>query len=272
MQLATQPRGFIPPPGLIVPRKVRRALDLKTFEPWRLFKPKLALDGQFAPYQALHLEDPQVPGYGLGGTPDATITYQSNASNTGTVTNFSFATQGIGTASADRVVFVAAGFANSTASITALTVGGISAVAGPTVSGTSTRCSIWAAAVPTGTTATIALTNASASRCVIIVWSSTGILSTTATHSQTGSNSLSPTSGNLSCNAGGVMVCAVNMTDQPLGFGVWTGVSSGATVSNGGSGGAVGGQAAFAAAQSSLAITVTHANDARNARTFAAYR
>ena len=82
------------------------------------------------------------------------ITYVSTA-NVDAGGNPSYTSQSIGTASSDRVVVVAVSARSSAATTTAVTIGGVSASKIVERTSTDTTSAIWAAAVPTGTTATI---------------------------------------------------------------------------------------------------------------------
>lgn len=108
---------------------------------------------------------------GLQFTYRGTSTFGAGA--TATYTNFS-----IGTASSDRVVFVAAWMLSATArSISSITIGGVTATL--VVGDTATRNQnvvLYRATVPTGTTATIVVTwSGSANNSGIDVWTASGV-------------------------------------------------------------------------------------------------
>jgi len=107
-----------------------------------------------------------------------TATYQTAASDTTDASSYSFTSQPIGSASASRRVVVAIGWgAASGITLSSVTIGGVSAsIDADSGNATGNRRVYFASAVvPTGTTATIAITlSATAARIGIGVWTLTG--------------------------------------------------------------------------------------------------
>src|SRR3990167_5715602 len=148
----------------------------------------------------------------------------ANAGYVGTVvdttnaTQYTFSNVAIGAASADRIVIVSASggrAAGGTHTVSSLTIAGSAAVLLKEVAcghlGTES-ISLWALAVPTGTTANIVVTwNASMIDCGIGVWALTGAKSTvyaTASDNTTGAGKPATT---ISCLAGGSIIAAAGM-------------------------------------------------------------
>lgn len=109
-----------------------------------------------------------------------TVTYISQASQTADTTSYFFGSQSIGPASNDRVVVVCCNVRNAlTTTIAGASIGGIPATVlvsadSGTTSGSS-KCYIFAAKVPTGTTADIIIIfDNTCSRCNIHVYTLTG--------------------------------------------------------------------------------------------------
>jgi len=91
----------------------------------------------------------------------AAITYaltDSGVSGSAAVTN-TYSTKSIGAADAGRTVIVGVS-SNGTNIVTGMTIGGVSATELTVFTGTNNTSSVWAAAVPSGTTADIVITNA----------------------------------------------------------------------------------------------------------------
>lgn len=97
--------------------------------------------------------------------------YQGGAADASVTTGFSFASQPFGAAASGRYVLVGAAAGGNDRDVTGLTIGGVSA---SLVAGNSAirRASLWIAAVPTGTTGTVAFSaSATAAGAGILIWS-----------------------------------------------------------------------------------------------------
>ena len=158
------------------------------------------------------------------------LTFQTSATDTSTQTTYTFTSQAIGTAAADRYVIVA--FQWSAASARTCSTGTIGGVAATLVSdgtnsatlsnGNPGMCII-IALVPTGTTATIAITlSGSAIRAGIGVWSATGLLSATAKNVQT--STANPGTVTLNVLAGGFAIGDAG--NDNAGTTTWTNLTS----------------------------------------------
>lgn len=128
------------------------------------------------------------------------VSYRTQASQGSGSSSYNFTNQDIGTAASDRYVIVAIGngFTGGPRTVSAVTVGGISATQVVSVSGSTTNACLWIAAVPTGTTATIAITlSGTVGQGIgIAVWAAYGLSSGTA--SASGSSTASP--GSITLN------------------------------------------------------------------------
>lgn len=99
------------------------------------------------------------------GLPAASISYTSTSSSTNNQSNYTFNNMSIGSADANRVIAVAI-YAGLNGTATSVTIGGVSAT--KVVGVTGTVAEIWWASVPTGTTATVAISlSGSAGRCAV---------------------------------------------------------------------------------------------------------
>lgn len=129
---------------------------------------------------------------GGGGGP-ITATYQTQTSSGTDASSYSFTSQPIGTAAAGRRVVVSIGYASASAvTLSSVTIGGVSAsIDGDTDAITGNRRAyIVSAVVPTGTTATVAVTlSGTAARVGIGVWSLSGGSPTGQTATSINSNS-----------------------------------------------------------------------------------
>ena len=111
------------------------------------------------------------------------LVYRTHATDATDQTTYSFASVDIGAADATRYVIVALAARNSTAdrTVSSATIAGVSASIVADGSAANTQCAILMAAVPTGTTGTIAITFSAAQlRCGIAVWAAYNLRSATA--------------------------------------------------------------------------------------------
>jgi hypothetical protein len=190
----------------------------------------------------------------------ASAIFTANAGNSTTSLGYSFSSLNLGTASADRHIVVGiAGQAGSAGAVSAVTIAGITAAQVFSVSSSTVTVAFWIAAVPTGTSGTVAVTwAAQRARCAVVVWAITGLLSTTAV--DTGSEVNSGTAAlndNVDIDAGGV--CLAMAYDAGTGSRTWTwsGISEvlDTTFASGRS--YTGASANFASAQSGFAVQTT---------------
>lgn len=136
-------------------------------------------------------------------------------------TSWTFAGKAIGTATADRFVLALAQPSSVANVVTAVTVGGVSAVA---VANTTGR--FWMASVPSGTTATTVITTSSNQNCVAVgLYAIYGQLNQVPLDIQAAAGT-GTVSVNLNVESGGIAVCygltsaVTTPPDQ-----TWTGVT-----------------------------------------------
>lgn len=145
-------------------------------------------------------------------TPPA-IAYGGSGVNTTANSSYSIASVGIGTAASDRYVVAAiSGLTTAgTRTISSCTIGGISAtLVGRVNISASCALELWIAAVPTGTTATVAPTwSGSMENCGVACWALTGLTSSTAVSTATDTTKTSNQEDvNLTTVTGDVIVAA----------------------------------------------------------------
>lgn len=186
---------------------------------------------------------------------------QAASSSTDTDT-YTFSSQNLGTAAADRYIFVGVTSRSSgtTNTINSVTVGGVTATQVElqrTVTTVVNMAGLYIAAVPTGTTGDVVVTfNATTLRCGIGMWGATGLASATATDSDV-SSANAPTYA-IDVVAGGFAIgVAYGADNNAPGATTWTGitedydgVSEGTNVNTGASD-------TFETTQTNLTITAT---------------
>jgi hypothetical protein len=190
----------------------------------------------------------------------ASAVFTANAASATTSLAYSFSSLNFSTASADRHILIGtAGQAGSATTVSTVTIGGVSASEVFSVASSTVRVAFWIAAVPTGTSGTVAITwAAQRARCAVIVWALTGLLSTTAV--DTGSEVNSGTSAlndNVDINAGGV--CLAMAYDGGTGSRNWTwsGLTEVVDTTFASGRSYTGASADFASAQSGFAVQTT---------------
>ena len=150
----------------------------------------------------------ELSGFGAGNNlPDATVSYESTAANTADQSSpYTFSSQGIGTAAANRTVVVVGVAHINAGTISGVTIGGNAAteivysVGGEGTA--SEEIGIWAYDLTTGTTADIVVTTGAANRCQIGVWALYGV----GAPNQTIEDTTAPLSASITIEAGGVAV------------------------------------------------------------------
>jgi hypothetical protein len=205
----------------------------------------------------------QLVGFGAAPPDAATAAaalFTANAASATTSLGYSFSSLNFGTASADRHLLIGtAGQAGSAASVSAVTIGGISASQVFSASSSTVTVAFWIAAVPTGTSGTVQITwAAQRARCAVIVWALTGLQSTTPVDTGSEVNSGSTAlNDDVDISAGGV--CLAMAYDSGTGSRTWTwsGLSEviDTTFASGRS--YTGGSADFATAQSGFTVQTT---------------
>lgn len=177
-------------------------------------------------------------GYGpilFGTSPLPTLTFQANVTLTGGSGGISagrtYTSVAIGPAASNRTVIIADGFRDAgICPLASLTVGGIAAtrVAQNVNSATNTTItSIWVAAVPTGTTATIVSVYCASvdSAEGLGVYAAYGLGSTTPI-ATVGNSSATAPSLNLNVLSGGMVIATAWALGQTTPMCTWTGVTA----------------------------------------------
>lgn len=140
--------------------------------------------------------------------PRPTRVYTDQVVDTGTASSYNFASRSIGTAASNRRVLVGvAGRKGGTSpTVTAVTVGGVSATELVQAENESANVvAFFMAAVPTGTTATIAVTlDAQSDRLGVSVWAIYDLASDTPTDTATDVSDDEPMDVSLNVAAGGM--------------------------------------------------------------------
>ena len=166
---------------------------------------------------------PLVPGAAAVVPIEKSLT-DSETSTTNTDA-YSFATQAIGAADAARYVVVVATSRGANATISSATIGGVSASVVAEITSTQLNCAIIIAAVPTGTTATIAITwSASQSNCDISVYRLVGLASATAFDTDTDTSSATA-SLSIDCEAGGCVIAGSAFSNPSNDTQTWSGIT-----------------------------------------------
>lgn len=162
--------------------------------------------------------------HAAGGTAP-TITFQQSDEDSGDATQYTFAAQPIGTASATRRVVVTIG-TNSTRTVTAVTIGGVSATldATNTLGGTA-HLTIASAVVPSGTTADVVVTTDGGALALgmgIGVWT----LSSGSPTGQVATGNGDPTNLTVATTAGSAVIAVAFTTGVGTAAFSWTNATS----------------------------------------------
>jgi hypothetical protein len=195
-----------------------------------------------------------------GGGGVAEISLVDNAIDSGSATTYTFSGKTLGAAASDRIIVVGTFSTNAVKTVSAVTIGGVSAaqVVAATNSG-GEQCALWQAAVPTGTTGDIVVTWSGAEvGCGIGVWRIVG--ATSAAHASSGVSGASPLSSTLDIPANGVAIAYSGAASSNR-TAAWTGLTEGFDangVEDGvNSGNHTGASGAFATLQTGLTIQMT---------------
>ena len=149
--------------------------------------------------------------------PSARLTFLSSATNSNNLTTYTYSAVSIGTAHTNRRIVVAIFFdAADDYPPAAMTIGGVSATL---VVSEDSQIALYIAAVPTGTTADIVVTYATAAlRSAIGVWRIDGLTANGAHHTI----NTNAGSANLNMPAGGVGIGAINSPSAVTWVGAFT--------------------------------------------------
>lgn len=140
----------------------------------------------------------QLIGFGVAGFVPVALDYRTAGGSGFDLSAYTFSSVDIGTASAGRYVIVSFTGTNVSASrsVSSVTIGGVTATqllsSGASGGGAFIDFAVYIAKVPTGTTGDIVITwSAAQLRCGYAVWAATGVLSTTAVDTASGSTATS---------------------------------------------------------------------------------
>lgn len=262
----------LPQPGLWLPKR---------FEPWRLLKPLLKIDGQWKPNQLLQFEEDQWSPSVADAAADATIVYRDSAVFTDGdqgVPTSTWAGRAIGPAAADRHVLVGASVWVDTAP-TGVSVDGptaapiaLSLVHKTTATGGEFASSLWIGLVPNDATADIILSGMGTARSGIVVWSATSLNSATATAVY--GSTAGPGAATMVISAGGFGVAMATSGDVNTADHTWAGLTLNAIVVGPNTRKYSGASANFAVAQAGLSVTATYPTSHATTRcaAFASFR
>jgi len=155
----------------------------------------------------------------------ATITYLQLAKSSTDLSTYTFSSQNIGTAGADRYVIcaISSRSVSGDQTISSVTIGGVSATLNAQLTNSGNTLGIATALVPTGTTGDVVVVFSSTmTNCDIALYNATGLSSATAldTGTSTANNGTTP----LDIIAGGVAV-ALAKNDDGSQAATWTGLT-----------------------------------------------
>lgn len=157
------------------------------------------------------------------GVSVAEVSLTDNAIDATTATVYTFSGKALGVAASDRVIVVGAFSTNAVQTVSAITVGGVSATL--TVAQTNSggeQTELWQAAVPSGTTGDIVVTWTGAEVGMGIgVWRIVGAASTAH---DTGGSAANPATDTLNIPANGVAIACAGMAAAALSF-TWAGLT-----------------------------------------------
>lgn len=208
-------------------------------------------------------------GAGLSGSTAAvaTATFTDSSVNGTPATNFTFSTQSIGTAAANRKVVVVVQLGTAGQTVSSLTIGGNGA-ASIVARSASEHVSIWQLVVASGTTADVVVNGSGVSdACGIGVYAVYGAAA--AATDTGGSTAVDPATDTIDVPAGGVLIAGVVHRSGAETF-AWTNITerydeliiSGVLYQSGAS-------SEFASAQTGLAITADPSTAGSRAPVFA---
>lgn len=202
-----------------------------------------------------------------GAAPLVGAFLQAAESTTDTGT-YTFSTQNIGVASADRRIIVGVMGSQADVTISSISVGGVACdLVVQLTGGSGATCGIGIAAVPTGTTGDVVVTfSATEARCAIALWHVTGLSSNTAL--DFGSSSADPGADTVTTRANGFVVAVAKTVTSGATL-AWTNVSERAEAVL--ESAAVYGAADAAPSGTSLAVSCDGLTNARRAMVVASW-
>lgn len=204
----------------------------------------------------------------------ASLTFLQSAVSGSDLSNYTFSSQNLGTASADRhIIASVTGRAVGTPTLTGVTIGGVAATSVVnqvnTTGGNTSLAALFIAPVPTGTTGDVTLAfSLSFLRAGIGLWAATGLSSATAIDSS-GSTANDPTYA-IDIPANGFAIgCAYNADTATAS---WTGITERFDEAVEGAGSRHSGASdTFASAQTNLSLTCDWSTSLNAAGAFASW-
>lgn len=188
------------------------------------------------------------------------------------LTTYTFSTQNLGTAAGDRYIVCCVNGRSSDGgarTISSVTVGGVTATAGPFVGNSGSHVGIFIAAVPTGTTGDVVVTwSGGMGDCSVELHRATGVSSTTPTSSVT--DTTTPLSQSINVDAGGFAV-GISTTDNGTATATWAGITERSDDATGGGNDRSGAGDEFATTQTGLTVSCTWTAESRLAFAVASY-
>lgn len=200
------------------------------------------------------------------------VVYVGVTHNTANSSSYSFASAAIGTAAADRVVFILVTWASGNTTpvtISSATIGGVAATVHAQVTAVASDAigsAILSAAVPTGTTATIAITLSGSGGSIDVgVLAVTGLSSQTPHASATATTSAGACSNSVNVPEGGFVLACANFNDDLSGV-TWVGATEryDETNTDGSAERVTGASVASLTAQTGRTVSATSANTGSN--------
>jgi hypothetical protein len=196
-----------------------------------------------------------LPHGGLVTGIPVTVSLEDSSVSASDATEYTFSSQAFGTAATNRHIVVAIGGRSLGATVTGVTIGGVSATELVQNNVVSSEVAIFMKAIPTGTTGDVVVTWSSGgqSRCGIGVWA---VYGASITPNDTGqdTNSVGTLSDNLNVPAGGAVIGYAYTNDSDM---TWAGVTERFDDDVEGNNNQGGASDAFAAADATKTITVT---------------
>lgn len=202
----------------------------------------------------------------------ANFAYLQSAQDGTNLTTYTFAAQNLGSAVADRyIAYTVNGRSSDGAArtITSVTIGGVTATAGPFVGNSGSHVGAGIAAVPTGATGDVVVTwSSTMTDCTVSLYYVTGVSSTTPTSSVT--DTTTALSQSINVDAGGFAI-GISTSDSGSATATWAGITEkfdDATATGNDQSGA---GDEFASAQTGLTVSCTWTAETRIAMAVVSY-
>jgi len=215
---------FVEPPKLWIPERpaiIRPGIDLARYFPVDLDRhARRAIVSELI--KSGRVEKGAIPFGMFTPAPVSSalnLTFRDNRIDLGNATTYTFSSVPVGTANANRHVFVAVtGAGTAGRVVTGVTIGGVSATIGVQEAHSSSEAavvSIWGAKVTTGTSISVVVTWTTGGqlRTGIGVWTADGILSLTPVHTITSQSD--PATGTLTAVSGRLAIVAFYQRSDP---------------------------------------------------------